>query len=354
MPQETVTLEVSHSDMPSTRDYVLQEKVPSDAQGQYLVDAQKDPRSFAAVNVLANLQTGLDAFLEHCDADKVPPTWWPGGPQQLPIYPYDLQGERNAFFTPVPFHTPDGRSFEPGVHCGVFVDVRSGSPVFTAASGEFLGHEGGPGHALLHRFRPHYMRSKAPEVRAYHESFGDVSTLLTQLQFPSVLELVVGQTGGDLSRPNAVSDFGEQFGASVNYEIASKVGIQNFTGGNYLRTALHDLHWQDPMTLPPVAQQPGQLSRDAHSFGRIWTGAIYSILQNMVRERMNSGLDARGAIASASEDLLKVYAKLTSETSPQGDFRFQDMARALLAADELAGTELGPTIQAEMERRKIL
>ncbi|MBS2038337.1 hypothetical protein JST97_25360 [bacterium] len=355
LPAETVTISITRSDKPSTKDYQVTDKVKADAKGGYVLEARTDPTGYASMNVLANLQTGLDSFLPYCDQDKIPATWWDGGPQKLDIYAFDRQNEANAFFNPFVFDD-HGKRVGPGVHFGVFSDPQTKEKIYAAHSGEVTGHEGGPGHATLHRFRPNYIRSMDPEVRAYHEAFGDVSSILTQLKNPRVLDLVARQTGGDLSKHNAVSDLGEQFGVAINHLIESKGGPKQMTGGDYVRTAINDLRWQDPNTLPPRPdpKNPEQLTREPHDFSRVWTGAIYSILSRAVAQRISQGADAKTAIAGANEDLLKIYGKLTSNTSPEGDFSYADMAGAMLQADQMVGTRLGGIIQDEMTRRRIL
>lgn len=352
MPSETVTIGVSRGDKPASNDYAVADSVRPDSAGQYLLDPKTDPKGFASMSVLGNLQTGLDAFLAYCDQDKTPSTWWKGGPTQLDIYAYDRKDEPNAFFNPFPFKDR-GKIVPPGTHFGVFADPKTNETIYAAHSGEVTGHEGGPGHATLHRFRPNYIRSMNSEVRAYHEAFGDVSAMLTQLKAPSVLDRVVEQTGGDLSKHSIVSDLGEQFGKGINHYIEDKGGPKNSTGGDFVRTAINDLKWQDPDTLPP-RPIPGRLSSEAHDFSRVWTGAVYSILSQAVKDRMAAGADARSAIAAANEDLLKITGKLTSNTSPEGDFSFADMARSMIKADEMVGTNLGGLIRTEMARRDIL
>ena len=355
VPMEVVTLGVRRGDKPSTKDYAITDSVKADANGEYVLDPKTDPTGFASVNVMANLQTGLDAFLPYCDQDKVPKTWWKFGPTELKIYAFDRKDEPNAFFNPMPF-LDNGKVVMPGTHFGVFQDPKTKETIYAAHSGEVTGHEGGPGHATLNRFRPNYMRSMGSEVRAYHEAFGDVSAMLTQLKNPAVLDLVARQTGGDLSKHNAISDLGEQFGAAINDYVEAQGGPKDYTGGGFVRTAINDLKWADPSTLPdrPDPSHPDQLSSEAHDFSRLWTGAVYSILGQDVAEKMSGGMDAKSALAAANEDMLKIYGKLTSNTSPEGDFTYADMARAMIKADELVGTNLGNLIAQEMTRREIL
>jgi len=44
------------------------------------------------------------------------------------------------------------------------------------------------GHALLDSFKPQLFDAASMEVAAFHESFGDMSALLSALQLPSVRE----------------------------------------------------------------------------------------------------------------------------------------------------------------------
>lgn len=100
---ETVTLSMSHDPQPKTKDYKCTDTVPQDANGNYVFDPAKEPEKFGPVNILGNLQTGLDTFLSYCDQDKIPSTWFKVGPfstTQLSIYAFDRKDEPNAFLQP--------------------------------------------------------------------------------------------------------------------------------------------------------------------------------------------------------------------------------------------------------------
>ncbi|MHB2021452.1 MAG: hypothetical protein ACYCW6_31360, partial [Candidatus Xenobia bacterium] len=201
--------------------------------------------------------------------------------------------------------------FDKSLHFFHDTDKVSGQTVYSADSGEVVSHE--TGHAMLDGLRPAYMESWSPDPAAFHESFGDVMALMVALQDDRVLDRVVQQTGGDLSKPNIAANLGEQLGVAIN-DNAGK----NVTGGNYTRTAINDFTWQDPSTLPDKGDAT-HLGSEAHSFSRLWTGAIYKVLTGMVNENLKAGQAPKDAIKNADTELLKLYANLF-KTAPEGDF----------------------------------
>lgn len=196
--------------------------------------------------------------------------------------------------------------------------------VFSADSGEVVSHEAG--HAILDGLRPGYFSSWSPDPAGFHESFGDVMGMLTSLQDERVLDKVVEQTGGDLKKPNVLSDTGEELGIAIN-----NVTHRNTTGGDYVRTAINDFKWKDPSTLPDVGG-PNELGSEAHSYSRLWTGAVYDVLTGMVKEGMDAGQDAKTALRNAGTELLKMTAN-HFKTAPHGDFTYREMARSYVDAE---------------------
>ncbi|MEW6279786.1 MAG: hypothetical protein AB1758_14255 [Candidatus Eremiobacterota bacterium] len=196
--------------------------------------------------------------------------------------------------------------------------------VYSGDSGEVVAHE--TGHAILDGLRPAYLGTWSPDPGAFHESFGDVLAMLACLQDDRVLERVVEQTGGDLSRPNMAAHLGEELGITINH-----VTGQNKTAGDYTRTAINRFVWQDPDTLPEKGG-PDQLGREVHSFSRLWTGAFYDVLKGIVNDNLGQGMAPAEALRAASTEGLRLYAGLM-RTAPRGDHTYRDMAISLLQAD---------------------
>lgn len=217
--------------------------------------------------------------------------------------------------------------------------------VFSGGSGDVGSHESG--HAILDGVRPQYFDCVTPEPRAFHESFGDCLAIHMALLNDKVLDMVMQQTGGDLSKPNAAAQIAEELGQAVNHTGGN-------TGGEYLRNANHDLKWSDPSKLESEKGGPNEVGWGRHSFGRVWTGAHFEVLKGVVAEKRKEGLDPRAAIVAANEEVFQRLADMLKE-APQGDFTYKDMAHALLRSeDKNHGNKYGQLIRDVFTRRQIL
>ncbi|MGE0494791.1 MAG: hypothetical protein AB7S38_36610 [Vulcanimicrobiota bacterium] len=196
--------------------------------------------------------------------------------------------------------------------------------VYSGDSGEVVSHEAG--HAILDGLRPGYLSSFSPDPGGFHESFGDVLAMLVSLKDDRVLDKVIEQTGGDLSRPNVAAHLGEELGMAINHYTGG-----NATGGDYTRTAINNFKWQDPSTLPSRAPHD-QLSREVHSYSRLWTGAFYDVFKGINEAYQAQGKSPKEALAAAADEGLHIYGSLM-KTAPSGNFAYRDMAQALLRAD---------------------
>lgn len=204
-------------------------------------------------------------------------------------------------------------------------DAKTQTKLWSGDSGEVVSHEAG--HAILDALRPGYLSAWSPDPGGFHESFGDVLAMIMSLHDDRTLDKVVEQTGGDLSKPNAVAAMGEELGIAINHAAG-----KNATGGDYTRNAINSFTWQDPSTLPERGG-PNQLGREVHSFSRLWTGATYDILKGIVDANMASGQSPKEALKAGGEALLSIYTNLF-KTAPKGDFTYRDMAQAMCKSDE--------------------
>ena len=323
---DVVTLDLAaEGNRPASKDFELVFPLEPGPQGNYVYDLSHR-ESLLPASVLGNLQRSFDIFTSYCD--QVPPTW-ANGQQRLPIYPdYGVGLEA---------HYAGGGMNESEAGLYFFHQGEA----YTGMSGEIVCHEGG--HAILDRFRPKYRRQGGLEAEAFGESFGDVLSMLVNLKDPKIADQVARQTGGDLSRHNVVSDFGEQFGQALKPD-----------GPPWLRSAINSYRWEDPEGLPPQPTQPDQLSKEIHSFSQIWTGAVYDMMGAMVAEKIQAGAAPAAALADAAEDMLKIYGKMISRTAPLGDFRYEDMAQSMVQADQLLGGRWGERIEKTFQDRHIL
>jgi hypothetical protein len=220
------------------------------------------------------------------------------GHQRLNAF-YDGEGLR--------FFTDDGDPLDP--------------PVFSGASTDTVAHE--TGHALLDTLRPELFGSMLPEVAAFHESFGDCMALLTALaDQPTRFRLL--QVSPDLGTANFV-EAGSEYLSDAIRRVFGNVSPSK------PRRALNTYKWQLPSTLPAgkFEDPPELLSREAHSFSRVFTGCFYDIIRNIF-----GGLSQQTEATLA--DVARVAGRLLIagvRASPQVGRYFRAVGRGMVLAD---------------------
>jgi hypothetical protein len=147
-----------------------------------------------------------------------------------------------------------------------------GPECWSANSADVVCHEFG--HATLDAIRPQLWNATNLEVPAFHESFGDMSSMLTELQLQSVREEVIAATQGHLARSSRLSRLAEQLGWAIRKIQPDAVDA------DCLRNASNSFFYKDPVSLPPSAPAK-DLSSEPHSFSRVFTGAFLSGLAGM-------------------------------------------------------------------------
>lgn len=151
-------------------------------------------------------------------------------------------------------------------------------PNVTAFSGEspdVVCHE--LGHAILDAVKPELFDAMSMEVAAFHEAFGDISSMLSALQLPSMREFVLEQTGGQLNSNSRLSQLARQLGWAIRVQIDPTA-----VDSDCLRNASNYFFYQDPSGLPPSAPAT-RLSSEPHSFSRVFSGAFLDVLAAMFK-----------------------------------------------------------------------
>ena len=158
-----------------------------------------------------------------------------------------------------------------------FHQAVAGKTIYSGESPDVVCHE--MGHACLDAHRPELWDAPFIEAGAFHESFGDMSAILSALQLPSVrtaaLSGVKGYKASNLSR------CAEQLGWAIRQVDAGAVDA------DCLRNAYNAFIYVDPSTLPDTAPA-AELCAEVHSFSRIFTGAFYEVLSGMLKIRSNA------------------------------------------------------------------
>src|SRR5262249_31710890 len=152
-----------------------------------------------------------------------------------------------------------------------FFDFNDGTQTtFSGNSTDTVSHE--VGHALLDSVRPELFQSMLPEVNAFHEAFGDCMAILTALSDQPTRAALLAASP-DLGAKNFVEATSEYLSAAIRRQFGN-------VAPSLPRRALNNDKWQLPSTLPPGAFEdpPELLSREPHSFSRVFSGCFYDVL----------------------------------------------------------------------------
>ena len=179
------------------------------------------------------------------------------------------------------------------------------------------------GHGILDAVRPELFNAASAETAAFHEAFGDMSAILSALQFPSLRQKVLDETGGKLNVNSRLSRLAEQLGWAIRQISPTAVDADS------LRNAANRFFYADPDTLPPSAPS-SSLSSEAHSFSRVFSGAFLDALARMLNTTGSTDEEALEAISQDMGKLLIGGVGLAPVTSNY----FSQVAASMLQVSE--------------------
>ena len=198
-----------------------------------------------------------------------------------------------------------------------------GRTVHSCESADVVNHE--QGHAFLDAIRPDFWDAPYVEVGALHEAFGDCFALLVALGDATTRRLVLAASP-DLALHNFLERLAEELGDAIRREF----GAQEVEPGA-LRRAQNVFRWADPTTLPANAPA-SQLSREVHSFSRVFTGAFYDVIRNVFAAGPRTSTRLRSAALAAGRLLLAAI-----RTAPLTPRLFAAVGQRMLQADVMTG-----------------
>jgi hypothetical protein len=198
-----------------------------------------------------------------------------------------------------------------------FHGAAGGRTVYSGESPDVVCHE--LGHAVLDSFKPQLWDAASIEVAAFHESFGDMSALLSALQLQSLRQAVLAETGGVIYRASRLSRLAEQLGWAIRQSVPSAVEA------DCLRNAVNTFFYRDPDTLPTSAPATG-LSSEPHSFSRVFTGAFFEALAGMLATKSTRD---EAALLQVSQDAGTILVQGIRDASVVPTF-FSQVAATML------------------------
>jgi len=218
----------------------------------------------------------------------------------------------------------------------------NGATVYSGESPDIVCHE--MGHAILDAIKPQLWNAASHEAAAFHEAFADMSAILSALQLPSLRRAVLSETGGQLYRNSRLSRLAEQLGAAIRAQAPDAVDA------DCLRNAVNSFTYQDPVNLPQ-AGPASQISSEAHSFSRVFTGAFFEILGGLLGARSET---------PTSDELLAVSAEIADilvagvKAAPVVPNWYAQVAAAMVQASDPVNPAYPAILRAIFVRRSIL
>ena len=235
-----------------------------------------------------------------------------------------------------------------GVDLNAYYDRRAlnffhgPSPSGTVYSGEspdVACHE--MGHAILDSIKPQLWGAASHEAAAFHESFGDMSGILSALQLQSLRTAILQDTGGNLYRNSRLSRLAEQLGTAIRAQYPDAVDP------DCLRNAVNSFTYHDPITLPQMAPA-AQLSSEPHSFSRVFTGAFFEALAGMLTARAaNHSSPTEQELLTVSQDIADLLVAGVRQAPVVSNF-YAQVAAAMVQASASKNPAYPPILKGRL------
>jgi hypothetical protein len=217
--------------------------------------------------------------------------------------------------------------------------------VYAGESPDILCHE--MGHAILDSIKPQLWGAASHEVAALHESFGDMSAILSALQLQSLRIAILRDTNGHLYRNSRLSRLAEQLGAAIRAQAPDAVDP------DCLRNAVNSFTYQDPIGLPQMAPA-SHLSSEPHSFSRLFTGAFFEALAAMLSAKAaDPGAPTEQELAVAGSDIATILVTSIKQAPVVSNF-YAQVAAGMVQASRTISPAYPAVLKGVFVRRSIL
>jgi hypothetical protein len=217
--------------------------------------------------------------------------------------------------------------------------------VYSGESPDIVCHE--MGHAILDAIKPQLWGVASHEAAAFHESFGDMSAILSALQLQSLRSAILHDTGGHLYQSSRLSRLAEQLGAAIRAQHPDAANP------DCLRNAVNSFTYQDPINLPQMAPA-AQISSEPHSFSRVFTGAFFEALAGMLGAKAaNSASPTEQELLAVSQDMGDILVASARQAPVVSNF-YAEVAAAMVQVSAGKNPGYPPILKGVFVRRSIL
>jgi hypothetical protein len=221
-----------------------------------------------------------------------------------------------------------------------------GKVIYTCDSHSVVTHEFG--HAFLDILRPDFWSAQAAEVWAYHEAFGDMTALISCLQYDELINYALKETNGNMLQSNTISRLAAEMGKGLYDVSIDKTGLLN----NCLRDLSIVFNYSTPESLPSDGPD-NILTSESHSFSRVFSSAFYELLIKMARKNVELGRSPLDSMKIARDVASRYLIKATSAV-PLTNRLFDAVARQMILIDKSEGNKYQSALNEVFNSRKIL
>jgi hypothetical protein len=275
--------------------------------------------------------TAAEALRRGADfwAPLMPKAQWQGDRDTLKVI-LDASEDLNAYYD------RDALNF--------FHGAGATGTVYSGESPDIVCHE--MGHAILDSIKPQLWDATSNEVAAFHESFADISAILSALQLPSLRSAILTDTAGSLYRSSRLSRLAEQLGSAIRLIQSDAVEP------DCLRNAVNSWTYQDPNALPQGGPST-QLTSEAHNFSRVFTSAAFEILAGVLSLKAGSNPPKEADLQAASVDFARILIEGVVQ-APVAPNWYAQVAAAMVNASAAHNASYPAVLNSAFVRRSIL
>jgi hypothetical protein len=227
-----------------------------------------------------------------------------------------------------------------------FEDSTVSKTIFACDSRSVVCHEFG--HAFLDIIRPDLWSVQASEVWAFHEAFGDIVSIIENLQHKELIQFALEETNGDLFKSNILSRLAAEMGIGV-FNLSEK--DEGFLP-NCLRDSSIFYEYKIPEKLPTKGKD-NEIINECHSFGRIFSSAFYEMVLSIYQANKKNGMSDLEALEK-SRDICTSYLIEAVMSVPVTVRFFSAVVKMILQIDRKNNSQYQEIINNIFVKRKIV
>jgi len=206
------------------------------------------------------------------------------------------------------------------------------------------------GHAFLDAMRPDFWSAQALEIWAFHESFGDIASIIFSLNNDEMINSAIKETNGNMLKSNVITRIGVEMGQTYYDMLKDKNGALK----SCLRDASVVYKYTKPESLPKEGRDD-TLLYESHNFSRVFTGAFYELVIRVANKALTDGVckDLPQSI-KFSRDICTRYLLKATSSVPLTSKLFEALAKHMLLVDKNEGSKYQEVMRKVFLERNII